>query len=232
MDIKLVSWNIWGGIYMPAVTEFLKVSQADVIALQEVEESDEYVNSASILADQLDYEYVYARSMEYNNHGVLSYRGNAILSKHHIAGSRSHLLSSSDSRTAMQADIAIGNVVLHAISVHLVGAVNNDPSRQEEQVRTLLDVIPKEHTVIMGDFNAVAESKTIGYLRKTFMDTDADVLPTWCMYPDGPDMPQPDKVVSKYDYIFVSPGMKTHTFEASHTRASDHLPVSVHLSIS
>jgi len=231
MDIKLVSWNIWRGVFLPKVTEFLKSSHADIIALQEVEETDEYINTASVLSETLDYEYVYARSMAYEIDGVMRYFGNAILSKHHIAGSRSHILSDDQSRSAIQADIAVNDSVLHVVSVHLVHSHQQPSPIQEQQVKNLVSVVPKENTIIMGDFNSLPESKTIELMTSSFTDTDGMNVPSWCLYPKGCDYCKPDKVMWKLDYIFISPAIKSHNFMAGDSKGSDHLPVSVILTV-
>ncbi len=231
MDIKLISWNIWRGVYLPAVTDFLKSSNADIIALQEVEETDEYVNTASTLADSLDYEYVYARSMAYEIDGIMRYFGNAILSKHHIAGSRSHALSEEQTRTAMQADIAVNDSVLHAVSAHLIHSHQQPSLIQEQQMKNLVSAVPKENTVIMGDFNSLPESRAIEYMKHAFTDTDDSHVPTWCLYPEGCEQCRIDQVLWKLDYIFVSPAMKSHNFMAGESKGSDHLPISVILAV-
>ena len=231
MDIKLVSWNIWRGKLLPEIIDFLSSSRADIIALQEVEESDEYENTASHLADVMDYEYVYSRSMAYEINGVMRYFGNAILSKHHIAGSRSHTLSEEQSRTAIQADIAVNDSVLHVVSVHLIHSHQQPSAIQEQQVKNLVGVVPKERTVIMGDFNSLPESKTIERMRQSFTDTDSMNVPSWCLYPDGCEQCKLDQVQWKLDYIFVSPAMKSHDFMAGDSKGSDHLPISVFLSV-
>lgn len=231
MDIKLLSWNIWGGIFLPEVTEFLKSANADIIALQEVEETDEFVNTASILSETLDYEFVYARSMQYTFRDKTAFRGNAILSRLHIAGSRSHELSHENPRTAMLADIAVNDTVIHAASVHLIHSEEQPSPLQEEQVRTLLSVIPKEKMIVMGDFNAIPESSAVSLMGHGFREADPGMHPTWCLYPEGPETRMPGRVNTKIDYIFTSPDMKIHDFSVGSSDGSDHLPILARLQV-
>lgn len=231
MDIKLLSWNIWRGVFLSEVTDYLTSSNADIIALQEVEETKEFVNTASKLADILGYEYVYARSMAYEIDGVMRYFGNAILSKYHIVESRSYVLSEDQSRTAIQADIVVNDRVLHVVSVHLIHSHQQPSLIQEQQVERLVSAVPKENTVIMGDFNSLPESRTIERMRRSFTDTDRMNISSWCLYPNGCERCKIDQVLWKLDYIFISPAMKSHNFMAGESKGSDHLPISVILAI-
>lgn len=57
MNVKLLSWNIWGGQYLPEIVDFLKKEKADIIALQEViEDLNGANNVAKIIAQKLRYE--------------------------------------------------------------------------------------------------------------------------------------------------------------------------------
>lgn len=231
MDIKLLSWNIWGGIFLPNITEFLRSADADIIALQEVEESDELVNTAHFLSQALHYEYVYTRSMEYTFRGKTSFRGNAILSRFHIAGSRSHKLSSDHARTAVFADIAVHDTMIHTASVHIIHSEEQPSVVQEEQVKTLLDVAPKKNAIVMGDFNSLPESRTVALMQDGFRNSDPQSLPTWCLYPDGPEEPKSERVTTKLDYIFTSKDIQSHGFSVGSSDGSDHLPISANLRI-
>ena len=48
MSVPILSWNIWGGMFLPVVTGFLNHAKADIIALQEVEEQGEDAYNQSI----------------------------------------------------------------------------------------------------------------------------------------------------------------------------------------
>lgn len=218
--VKLLSWNIWGGIFLPEIIRYLKYTNADIVGLQEAEEAGD-TNTAEILAKECGYSFVYTRSMEYEWKGRMTNRGNAVLSRFPIVGHKTHLLNGEKPRTAMQADIRVDNRILHVVSVHLVHTGD-----QENQAERLLNLVPKNNAVIMGDFNATPDSKTIERMRASFRDTDQKDLPSWCLYPDGPEECKPDKVISKYDYIFVSYDLRVNGFAVGDTKGSDHLPVS------
>ncbi len=231
MSIKLISWNIWGGLFLPVVTGYLSHAKADIIALQEVEEQGDEENTARTIAEALGYSYVYARSMHYASDGKEAYRGNAVLSKYPIVENKIHVLSAEQSRTAMQADIDIDGRTLHIISVHLIHSHQQPSVLQEEQVASLISKAPKDNTVIMGDFNSLPESRSITIMRRTFRDTDPNNTPSWCLYPDGCEVCKSEKVQWKLDYIFVSHDLKTGEFRVGESKGSDHLPVSVSLEL-
>lgn len=224
MQITIASWNIWGGMFLPDVYKFLIKTDADIVALQEAEESDN-TNTAEVIAKSLGYACVYTRSMGYEHDGKRSYRGNAVLSKFPIVQSTPHILSSQQSRTAVQADIMVGDRVLHVVSVHLIHSHQKESSLQEEQAKNLINAVPKERTVIMGDFNALPESRAIQVMRKVFKDADLSGEPTWCLYPDGCEVCKPDKVQWKLDYMFCTPDITVSDFAVGDSRGSDHLPI-------
>src|SRR3989344_9062781 len=126
MQLKVLSWNIWGGKHLKEVMAFLKTADADTIALQEVIE-DKGGNTALTIANELGYECVYALEMHMSSRWTGPPRekeeiikfGNAILTKHKIVSSKMHELSANEKRETEQADIQIGDVILRSFSIHL-----------------------------------------------------------------------------------------------------------------
>lgn len=227
MTVKLLSWNIWGGKYLPKIVDFLASSEADVIALQEVEEQDNVNNTAKYIAEKLGVAYVYARSICYMDGDKEAYRGNAILSKYPILGHTTHILSSDQSRTAIQADIDVDGSLFHIVSVHIIHSHLQPSPLQVEQVNGLIRSVPTKRSVIMGDFNALPESEAINVMRQAFHDTDVSNTPSWCLYPDGCSVCKPERVEWKLDYIFTTSDLSTYGFQTEKSKASDHLPISV-----
>lgn len=233
MDVRICSWNIWGGKYMPQVTDFLRRESFDVIALQEVEETGDGGHGAQTIAEALGYSCVYARSMEYaKDGGMHAYRGNALLTRAPIEHHAEYTLSRKQPRTAVRADIRAGNRMLHVTTAHLLPAREPLSARiQEEQAAALVSASPNECAVILGDFNALPESGTIARMTEVFRNTDAHGLPSWCLYPDGGDRPQQGEVRWKLDYIFVTRDIAFRDFRVETSTGSDHLPVSVVLTL-
>lgn len=231
MEIRVCSWNIWGGKYLPQVIDFLRRESFDVIALQEVEETGDGGQSAQAIAEALGYSYAYVRSMEYADEGKRTYRGNAIVSRFPIEQNMPLRLSSESSRTAIRADISVQGGIIHVASVHLIHAREQPSPIQEAQVSNLVRLVPNERTVVMGDFNALPESGTVARMTEAFRHTDAHGLPSWCLYPDGSRVALPDQVRWKLDYVFVTRDIAYRDFRVWQTDGSDHLPVSVVLTL-
>src|SRR3989344_5410259 len=101
MKIKALSWNIWCGMHLGDMLDFLKTADANIIALQEVVK-DETENMAVTIAKRLGYECVHAVEMQMpmkflpeplkKEGGIINF-GNAILSKHKIISSQAFELS-------------------------------------------------------------------------------------------------------------------------------------------
>lgn len=228
MKITLMSWNIWGGIMLPGVAEYLSQSHADIIALQEVQE-EEGTNTAEKLALAMGYRVSYLFSAEYPWEGKTMRRGNAVLSKYPITASHRYELSSIHPRTALGTDIQIGDTTMHIVSVHLIPNYPDSPHLQREQVTALLGALGGNNTIIMGDFNATPESEPIQLMGRHFHDTDRRQLPSWCLYPDGPGTAKKESVTAKYDYIWATDDLTLTNFAVGDSMASDHLPVSATL---
>src|SRR5256885_2098271 len=92
MLVKLLSWNIWGGRYLDDVIAFLKMSNADIIGLQEVIEFQSSKNMAEEIAEQLGYECVFYKAGTIDKNGKSYNLGNAILSKFPFQKSRYRFL--------------------------------------------------------------------------------------------------------------------------------------------
>lgn len=232
MTVKIVSWNIWEGKYFADIINFLKTTSADIISLQEVvQEKGGRTNTAKIIANNLGYEFVYATASETEKEGRSLDRGNAILSKHKIVRDKIYTLSETDSRTAIEVDIVIENTTLHVFNTHLIHTHQKQSDTQNLQANSLVKVLPKTKTLLMGDFNATPESDTVKIVTKVLKNTDASNFPTWSVYSDGCQMCKPTSVYIKLDYIFASKDIKSKSFEVGSSKGSDHLPISVEIEI-
>jgi endonuclease/exonuclease/phosphatase family metal-dependent hydrolase len=245
MKLKILSWNIWGGKYLNEVMTFLKDADADIIALQEVIEDDRAGNTSLTIAKKLGYECVYGLGMLMSSKWAGPPRekeetikfGNAILSKHAITSSKIHKLSVSERRVAVQADLRIGNTILHCFSVHLK---HNHVERsnpkilqlQNEQADNLVKILPSEKTVLMGDLNALPESYAVKKMGEVLKNIEKDPGSlTWSVYPEGCDGCLPKGIQYKLDYIFISEDIKAQSFEVGNSKGSDHLPISAIIEI-
>lgn len=83
----------------------------------------------------------------------------------------------------------------------------------------------------MGDFNATPDSQTIQKVKKVLVDTDSSSKPTWSQYIDGCNVCRIGELKIRLDYIFTTPDLKFEAFSVEHSKASDHLPLSMILDI-
>lgn len=130
-------------------------------------------------------------------------------------------------RAVARADIDVGGRVLHVFSTHTVHTHQKPSGKQEAQVARLIEKLPTENVIAMGDFNATPESKAIHMMRERLVDTDQSDKPTWSMYPEGCGVCKPQALDTRLDYIFVSKDLAFHSYEVGKSTGSDHLPVSV-----
>ncbi|MES2014344.1 MAG: endonuclease/exonuclease/phosphatase family protein [Patescibacteria group bacterium] len=224
MELKILSWNIWNEGHFDEIAEFLKSSGADIIGLQEVLPKSKTIPIIEFLTSR-GYEHVYAPA-RLASEGKED-MGNAVFSRYPIFSSAVHELSSEHSRIAIQADIEVEGKTLHVFSTHLLHTHQQPSSVQELQAENLLKVLPKENTILMGDFNATPESAAVQKMRSVLVDSDTASLPTWSVYPEGCPVCMLQSVSIRLDYIFTSPDVRAHSPKVESSKGSDHLPISV-----
>lgn len=219
-QLKIISWNIWGGKNLKGIISCLKETSADIIALQEVlEDEDGQNNNAEEIAKELGYNWVFTNtktltpSISYllQKHNINSNKhwGNAILSKHPIIESSSYTLSENNSRTAVKITFEFQDNKIDVFSTHLVHAAHSTEARVE-QVENLLKLLSDNSTIVAGDFNDVSESETITKMKEKMKHSE-DGFPT-----------NKDK---KIDYIFTTKNINITNSGVIKSEASDHLPI-------
>src|SRR3989344_9066783 len=152
MILKILSWNVWVDGYFDQISDFLKKSNADIISLQDVKNDDPKRDVIKYL-DGLGYQHTFA-SIEKKWSGKIYRDGPAIFSKYNIYKTKTHVLSKTDSRIGLRADIQIKDTLLHVFSTHLIHTHQKESKVQAEQAANLIKVLPRDHTIVMGDFNA------------------------------------------------------------------------------
>ena len=224
MQLKVLSWNIWISGYFDQISDFLKKSDADIIGLQEVQADDTERDVIGFLT-KLGYEHVFVPVPKTGKRRVND--GPAVFSRHGILNSETYTLSETDSRCAVRADVQIGDKTLHVFSAHLLHTHQKQSDVQDEQVESLLRLLPHERTILMGDFNAIPESSVIQKMGSTLTNTDPSFKPTWSAYPEGCSECLPQSMDIRLDYIFTTTDLETHSPEVGDSKGSDHLPISV-----
>lgn len=231
MKIKLVSWNIWQSKYIDRVIEQIKELNPDVIALQEVTES-QGINSGQVIAEKLGYNHFFCQSADAQSRIPPIKLGNSVLSKYNLSESKCQLLSTADEyehttetepRVAVQTTITLSNEQLHVINTHL--GYSEDlkvTAMQKKQLQTLLSFLPDKNVVLAGDFNCLPESEVVQDLEKKLINVDPEkTVPTRFTHKE--ESIQKDRI----DYIFVSADVRFSEFTIHQTSASDHTPLSV-----
>lgn len=228
--MKILSWNIWVDCNFDQLKEFLQTSNADVMGLQEVKNDDPERNVISYLTG-LGYKHFFARTEQVWD-GKVYRHGPAIFSKFPIVHSEKiQLAEGDDERAAAYAQIDVNGNLLHIFSTHLIHTHQEPSSQQEAQTEKLIEKLPKENVIVMGDFNATSESESIQKMMKQLVDTNTEATPTWSVHPEGCHKCNPQVVDTRLDYIFVSKDLKVHSFEVGASKASDHLPISISVEV-
>ncbi|MFK7697010.1 endonuclease/exonuclease/phosphatase family protein [Paenibacillus sp. HJGM_3] len=203
-----------GQVDLNRVARLLQTSQADVIALQEV---DRYWGRSGnrdqikALADRLGMEWRFSPSL---NDGKRQY-GNALLSKYPIDRSESILLpGKQEQRSLLDARLLIGEAILRVVTTHL-GVTSSDRQSQLERIRQQL-ADDEGPTVLLGDWNMAADDPNLVHH-----------LPQWTILPlpvGASTLVSGDAI----DHIFVNFDAGGAVARAWPSLASDHFPVMAH----
>ena len=212
-------------IDMAAIAGVINASQAQLVALQEVdvntERSGTTLNQAQDLAERTGMTAYFGKAIDYmgGEYGV------AILSKYPMSNMKTHMLPTADGTNGEQRVVATAEITLPGnrkivfASTHL-DAQKNDTNRLM-QINKVLEVFSAEKlpVILAGDFNAVPSSEVISRLDQQFMRT----CKTGCAF--TVPVINPNKTI---DYIAYK---STTDFRVQEHRvikeeyASDHRPV-------
>lgn len=233
MRMRVVSWNIWLGKYLPQVLDFLREQNADIVGLQELE-ADTTRDQAGYIARELGYQHVFFPAFEGE---VDTGKGEAVLSKFPILSSARHFLSPSvdydgtpttEPRIVAEATLSLGDSTLTVYSTHLAYAANFRPSQPRTvQAATLVSLVrSRRRVVLMGDLNALPESDVVHTLCSALTHADSNLsTPTFTMYPHEYEDHKTDELTARVDYIFTSPDIDVVDAGVGMSRGSNHLPV-------
>ncbi len=227
MRLKVLSWNIWYDGDFAKISKFLSGFNANIVGLGEVVPDDPTRDTISLMS-KWGYQHILAPVLTIQKDGRTM--SNALFSKYPIVNSKIHSLpdTRTDRRNAIQADINVEGKTIYVFMTHLLHTHQKPDPIQESQVESLLKILPKEKTIVMGDFNATPDSVVIKRMRENFLDAELKSVPT--LDPNLFDCPNCDVQVipnTRLDYIFTSKDVKTNSFKVHNSMGSDHLPISV-----
>ncbi|WP_010273203.1 endonuclease/exonuclease/phosphatase family protein [Paenibacillus senegalensis] len=235
--MKLLAFNIRHGrgmdglVNLNRIAQVIEESQADVVALTEVDRHfsrrSSYEDQLRRLADRLDMNGVFGAALTYwsfsRRKAKAAQYGNAILSRFPIEAHYNHLLNpyplTLERRALLEARLRVNEREVTVYCTHL----SLLPYYQIKQAGQLLSCIRKCNNplVLMGDFNARPQSRLWKSLTRHLIDASQAAPVNSCR--TFPSL----KPAVQLDYIWMNPAWHIHSVSSwnSCPEASDHLPL-------
>ena len=253
-SIRVVDWNIDRGFKLPSIVEFLGDTNADILALQEVDinaRRTNRINVAREIAQKLRLNYVFGREFVELTQGSKTdpaYHGQATLCRWKISSPRViHFRLQSNfwqphwylpkikpfqerlgGRIALTAKIDIGGVPLTSYNLHLESRANDELRlyQLEAVLRDAVECDPRQPIVLTGDLNLNASTSAAAEVlsRAGFRD----VVPTARVPTTSPrHLLDAGRHI---DWAFVSGPINAGNGQVHRSvKASDHYPISFDL---
>lgn len=219
-EVKIVTYNIHSGVdkdMFPTlfdIIEFLKHSDADIICLQEVNESAKVGFQVSSLKEELGMNAHFGANVVNlnNNYGLVTYTKYKIISQNHV-----YLSSENEQRGLLHTVVDIRGKKVNIINVHL--STNKEENKiQQKELQNFVKKLGDETYIIAGDFNS-SEVSVVGNSIDVAKSLDKSNTLTFSLG------------IERIDYIFVSPDIKTIDYKVLIKKMSDHYPVIAKLKI-
>lgn len=214
-EIKIVTYNIHSGLnkdMFPTlfdIIDFLRVSNADIICLQEVNESAKVGFQVSSLKEELDmYSHFGANVVDLGfNYGLVTYSKYPIKSENHV-----YLSSDREQRGMLHTVVKIDSKKLNIINVHL-GVGKEERKLQLNELVQYIKSLEDEYYIVLGDFNQGNVSLDEEILKDVAVELDKSNILTFALGLD------------RIDYIFVSKNMEVLNYDVLIKSMSDHYPI-------
>lgn len=214
-QIKIVSYNIHSGTdknMVPTLFDtinFLKKSSADIICLQEVNESSKVGFQVSSLKEELNmYSHFGANVVcDNTNYGLATYSKYKIIDEKHV-----YLSSTNEQRGFLHTIVKIKDKKLHIINVHL-GLENKERQKQIKELKDYIKNLKNEYFIILGDFNEGDISLENEFIIDVAKELNKSNTLTFSMGLD------------RIDYMFVSKNIQIEFYEVLIKNMSDHYPI-------
>ncbi|MCL4258283.1 MAG: endonuclease/exonuclease/phosphatase family protein [Anaerolineales bacterium] len=228
---RVINYNIHdavntdGRVDPEALARIIEESGADVVGLQEISRGWLIWGGMDMLewlAQRLDMQYIWGPTAD-------AQWGNAILTRLPIISYTNNPLPPEDVlllRGYLYAEIEVNGQTLHVIDTHFSEKAGQDDIRAQ-QASVLVDVAAgRPATIVMGDLNSLPDSLALDVmLGGGFIDISRESgLSNTFTYPSF-------AADHQIDYIFISPDLQFSDFAIPLTTASDHLPLSVTISL-
>lgn len=214
-QIKIISYNIHSGTdknMTPTLFDtinFLKNSNADIICLQEVNESSKIGFQVSSLKEELNMNSSFGANVvnKNTNYGLATYSKYKIIDEKHV-----YLSSAKEQRGFLHTIIKVKDKKVHIINVHL-GLDDKERKNQIKELKTYIEKLKKDYFVILGDFNEGDISLDDEIIIDVAEEIDKSNILT---FSTGLD---------RIDYMFVSKNIKIESYEVLIKNMSDHYPI-------
>ncbi|MGL5346065.1 MAG: endonuclease/exonuclease/phosphatase family protein [Peptostreptococcaceae bacterium] len=214
-EIKIVSYNIHSGLnkdMFPTlfdIIDFLRICDADIICLQEVNESAKAGFQVSSFKEELKmYSHFGANVVDLGfNYGLVTYSKYPIKSENHI-----YLSSGREQRGVLHTVVKINGKKLNIINVHL-GVGEEEREIQIKELMEFIKSLGNEPYVVVGDFNEGNIEIDESVLKDASKLLNKSNVLT---FPVGLD---------RIDYIFISDGIEVIDYEVLIENMSDHYPI-------
>ncbi|MGL5507333.1 MAG: endonuclease/exonuclease/phosphatase family protein [Paraclostridium sp.] len=214
-EVKIISYNIHSGLdkdMFPSlfdIIDFLRIANADVICLQEVNESAKAGFQVSSLKEDLNmYAHFGANVVELgSNYGLATYSKYPIISQKH-----KYLSSKTEQRGMIHTEVKLGGGrKLNIINLHL-GLDESERELQLYEVETFVKTLTDPY-IVVGDFN----QGDIVINNDIFKDVAEEVNQNNTLtYATSLD---------RIDYILVSPDIEVIDYDVIKKNMSDHFPI-------
>jgi endonuclease/exonuclease/phosphatase family metal-dependent hydrolase len=238
--LRVMTYNIQaGGGNLDSIAAVIRRSDADVIALQEVDvhwsERSSYADQANDLSSKLGMQVRFAPIYDLPGSDASKPRreyGIALLSRFPILSFTNHVITRLSTQSAdavpslapgfLEVGIDFRGRRIRVFNTHL--DYRSDPRVRESQVREMLDFIgePSTPTIVFGDMNASPTAPELQPLLERLTDSWNPALGAGLTYPAK----APEK---RIDYVLTSRHFAARDQAVLATQASDHRPVIVNL---
>jgi endonuclease/exonuclease/phosphatase family metal-dependent hydrolase len=254
--IRVVNLNVERGLRFSAILDFLRIAEADLILLQEVDlkaRRTDHRDVARELARSLQLNYMFGTEFQELHAGSgrsPAQHGQATLSPWPLSNGRIIRFERQSNfwkprwyvpqielfqrrlggRIALVTEVVIYNQRLVTYNLHLESK-GNDALRLQQLNQTLEDTgrhRASSVVIISGDFNLDAGNGTVAAALKRAGFDDAVRLPELPTAPAGLPFRRPRCI----DHIYVSDGVRSQGLIHNAIQASDHYPISATLEIS
>ncbi|MFF1478440.1 endonuclease/exonuclease/phosphatase family protein [Streptomyces sp. NPDC058301] len=239
-SLTVLTYNIHHGagvddaLALDRVARVVKDSGADVIGLQEVDRHydarSDFVDQAAWLADRLGMHVVYGANLSVGPRRSGAPRreyGTAILSRFPVVESHNTRLPrprQGEQRGLLEADINVDGTAVRVLTTHLEHTSQTERLAQADAINSVIEGSSRP-TVLVGDLNATPGTREVRVLTRHLGDA-------WRAVGQGAgytfDARSPRK---RIDYVLTSSGIVAQQADVIESDASDHLPVSVDVTL-